>query len=151
MPSGPIPDRLIVSVQAALAFALAVAWWRSHAAVGVESHVAALLLWAAAAALGLNALWNLRNVFRVAPTPRTDGVLVEAGVYRRLRHPMYTAVVLVVAGIAVTRPDAAVLAVAGANLVFYLAKARYEEGLLLARFPGYAAYRRRTIGVVPGW
>jgi protein-S-isoprenylcysteine O-methyltransferase Ste14 len=33
-------------------------------------------------------------------------------------------------------------------IVFYLIKARHEEGILLAHFPGYAAYRARTRGVL---
>ena len=30
-------------------------------------------------------------------------------------------------------------------------KARYEEGLLRARYPEYPDYQRRSWGVVPGW
>jgi protein-S-isoprenylcysteine O-methyltransferase Ste14 len=36
-----------------------------------------------------------------------------------------------------------------AVIVFYLVKARYEEGLLRAAYPGYDAYRQRTHGVLP--
>lgn len=144
-------DRVLVTVQAMLGLALAIAWWRSPAAVGIESHVVALGLWGLAGAVGAPALWALRRVFRVAPTPRRDGELIARGIYRWLRHPMYTAVVLIVTGVAVVRPDPFVLGLAGLNLAFYLAKARYEEGLLLSHYPGYADYRRRTVGVLPGW
>lgn len=144
-------DRILVTTQAILGVALVVSWLRSPEAVSLAWHVASWIAWGAAGGIGATAAWQLRRSFRVAPTPRGDGRLITHGIYGRLRHPMYTSVVLVVVGLAFVRPDAAVLASVAANLAFYLGKARYEEGLLLAHYPEYAAYRRRTMGVLPGW
>lgn len=144
-------DRRIVTAQVLLGAALALAYLRADAASGLPWTWLALLLAGAAAGIGGAALLALRPVFRVAPTPRHDGVLVTHGIYRWLRHPMYNAVLLVVAAVALHRPDPWVLAAAGANVVFYSTKARYEEGLLRAHYPDYEAYRRRTLGVLPGW
>ena len=144
-------DRRIVAVQVVLGAALAAAYLRSDAASNPPFNWPALVLAGIAAGIGVAALLALRPVFRVAPTPRRDGILVTHGIYRWLRHPMYNAVLLVVAAVALHRPDPWVLAAAGANVVFYLTKARYEEGLLRAHYPDYEAYRRRTLGVLPGW
>lgn len=143
-------DRALVTLQAVLGVAFGVAWLRSFAAVGWVPHTISVGLIAGGVGLGLGALWALRRSFRVAPTPRNDGVLVTDGIYRRFRHPMYTAVLLLIAGCTLVRPDLPVLGLAVANLALYVGKARYEEGLLLAHYPDYAAYRRRTLGVLPG-
>ena len=45
---------------------------------------------------------------------------------------------------------AGAIPLAGTLAVLLLAKARFEERLLLARYPEYAEYRRRTWGVIPG-
>lgn len=91
---------------------------------------------------------TLRRVIQIAPAPREGGHLVAAGVYRHLRHPIYTAMVMLVLGLWLRRPTVPV-ALAGALVVgFLLVKARYEEQLLGARYDDYAEYRRRTRGVL---
>ena len=139
-----------MATQVVLGLALVLAYARAGSDTGLPGTIVALVLVGAAAAIGLWALVTLRPSFRVAPTPRRGGVLITHGVYRRLRHPMYNSVLLIVAAMAIHRPDLAVIGVAAANLAFYTGKARYEEGLLLARYPGYRDYRKRTIGVLPG-
>ena len=77
------------------------------------------------------------------PRPRRDAELVTRGPFRYLRHPIYVGGVLFAAGLSLVFSiyglvPTAVLA------VFWLAKARLEERHLVARFPEYADYRRRT-------
>jgi protein-S-isoprenylcysteine O-methyltransferase Ste14 len=90
---------------------------------------------------------SLRRAFRVGPIPQAGTVLVCTGVYRWIRHPMYLGALSVFAGALVSRPSAAVIVAVGFNAGWYLLKASYEESLLLAHFPDYAAYRRRTLGL----
>jgi protein-S-isoprenylcysteine O-methyltransferase Ste14 len=109
--------------------------------------------WVACAAgivIGAAALAAMGRVMRVSPEPKPGGHLVTRGVYRKLRHPMYTAVVLVALGLWLRKPSLA-LAIAGVALIaLLLAKARYEERLLAARYPDYGAYRKRSWGLIPG-
>jgi protein-S-isoprenylcysteine O-methyltransferase Ste14 len=84
------------------------------------------------------------------PRPRAQGRLVSHGPYRIVRHPVYTAVLLFFAGygLATTLPA---LAVGAALVVTNALKARYEEQLLLERFPEYADYRTRTRSRLVPW
>jgi protein-S-isoprenylcysteine O-methyltransferase Ste14 len=110
--------------------------------VGLVLCAAGLVLMAAAFAV-------IRGVIQVAPEPRADGYLVTDGVYRGLRHPIYTAIVMLACGLFLRKPTAPV-AIAGLLVIaFLVVKARFEETLLMVRYPAYAEYKKRTWGVVP--
>jgi protein-S-isoprenylcysteine O-methyltransferase Ste14 len=95
------------------------------------------------------AIVNLRRVIQIAPSPREGGHLVTSGVYRYFRHPIYTGIVLVAIGLFLRQPTVPVAAAAVVVIAFLAAKVRFEESLLLARYPDYAAYRARSWGLVP--
>ena len=106
------------------------------------------VLCAVALVLLLVALMTLRRVIQVAPAPREGGHLVRAGVYRVLRHPIYTAMVVLVLGLFLRRPTVTVALAGSVVVVFLVVKSRYEESLLLSAYADYAAYRARTRGVL---
>jgi protein-S-isoprenylcysteine O-methyltransferase Ste14 len=84
------------------------------------------------------------------PRPRQAGVLVEHGIYRVLRHPVYAGLVLITAGWSLMHGSVIGLVLSAVFAGFLDLKARREEELLAAAFPGYEAYRRRTKRFVPG-
>jgi len=108
------------------------------------------LLCAAGLLMMAAALATMGRVMQVSPMPKDEGQLVTRGIYRHLRHPMYTSIILVVIGIALRQPSVLVAAAGLALVILLLAKARFEERLLEARYPDYAEYRRHTWGVIPG-
>jgi protein-S-isoprenylcysteine O-methyltransferase Ste14 len=109
-----------------------------------------IALCAAGLALLAAALVSLRKVVSAAPEPKAGGRLVTTGVYGRLRHPIYTAIILLVAGLFLRKPTPALAVVSAIVIAFIVMKTRFEEQLLEQRYPEYAEYRKRTIGVVPG-
>lgn len=98
-------------------------------------------------------IWGVRSLGRSRtpnPTPKSDAELVQHGIYRRLRHPLYTSVLLASVGWALLWASTASVVMTVVLGVFFDAKARLEERLMLARFPEYAAYRQRTWRFLPG-
>lgn len=92
---------------------------------------------------------NLGRSLSVHPEPAREAELKTGGLYRYVRHPIYTGVLVLGAGIAVTSGS---LVAAGAMVLLVVvlaAKARFEERLLRARFPGYEEYARRTPAFLP--
>ena len=86
----------------------------------------------------------------VFPRPREGAMLADTGVYRRVRHPVYGAVLLIALGWSLVESPLGLLPTAALAVVFDL-KARVEEAWLEERFPGYSQYRDRTTRrFVPG-
>lgn len=106
-------------------------------------------LCAAGLVLMLLGVVALREVIQVAPEPREGGRLVTSGLYRRFRHPIYTGIVTVAVGMFLRRPTALVAVAAAVTIGFLVIKTRFEESLLQQRYPEYAEYRKRAVGVIP--
>jgi protein-S-isoprenylcysteine O-methyltransferase Ste14 len=111
--------------------------------------VAGTILCVAALAVAAAAFHDLGSSFQISPYPRASSTLVTRGVYGILRHPMYTSVAAVSIGVFLVRSSWVVGLLGFALVLFYHVKAHHEERLLLHRYPEYAAYRRRTLGIVP--
>jgi protein-S-isoprenylcysteine O-methyltransferase Ste14 len=74
-----------------------------------------------------------------------EGGVVSAGVYARVRHPMYLGSWLLPVGLTLLTGSLASAGVCLAILLFYLLVARYEERLLLDRYGAeYAEYMARV-------
>ncbi len=97
----------------------------------------------AAAALRLG--WSLTPT----PVPRTVGQLKTDGLYRWARHPIYSGLLVVVVAITLRSASLVTAAIAVAIIIFFNAKAAWEEGRLKDRYLGYAAYAARTPRFIP--
>ncbi len=86
---------------------------------------------------------TLGSSFTAYPRPRPEGVLVEDGPYRFVRHPVYGAGLLVLLGYGLLTSVVATAAVPAIAVLWWL-KSSVEERHLAARFPAYADYRRRV-------
>jgi protein-S-isoprenylcysteine O-methyltransferase Ste14 len=95
-------------------------------------------------------LMSLRGTVQISPEPKAGRQLVDTGVYKCLRHPIYTGIIFSVVGLFLRQPSIWVAAAAVIVIGFLWVKVRFEERLLETTYPGYAAYRRRSWGLFPG-
>ena len=117
-------------------------WPESVAGVFVIVGLAPILAGLALLALAGFSLLLARST-TVFPRPREDAMLAEGGVYRRVRHPVYGAVLLIALGWSLVESPLGLIPTAALAVVFDL-KARVEEAWLEERFPAYSGYRERT-------
>lgn len=83
------------------------------------------------------------------PQPREGSKLIKHGIYSRVRHPLYTSVMLASLGWALIWQSTAAFCAAFTLLPFFYAKTRQEERWLRNLFPGYADYARRVPRFLP--
>ena len=113
---------------------------------GVAGLIAQPLNAAAIAVAGAKSLGRNLTPF---PKPADHATLVQCGIYAKIRHPLYTAVILAGFGWALVWLSWPALLAAVALLPFYHAKSSREEGFLRQRFPGYCEYEARTCRFIP--
>lgn len=102
---------------------------------------------------GVIGLWaflamGLGNI-RAFPEIPQHGRFVVHGPYRWVRHPMYTSVLVITLAWMVEHPLPFRMALWVGLLMILLVKLRYEESLLIERFPEYDAYRRQAKRLIP--
>lgn len=122
------------------------AWTREARSVTTVVGVVLAVVGLVIAARGLLDLGPALTPF---PRPRDDGALVTTGAYGLVRHPIYTGIILGAIGWGLFAASPAALLCAAALFVLFDLKSRREEAWLAERFPGYAAYRRRTRRLLP--
>lgn len=99
--------------------------------------------------LGLAGLFALGRNLTPLITPKEGSVLLEQGPYRLVRHPIYSGLLQMAFGWGLVRGGVLTLLYALLLLVLFDRKARREEEILRATFPGYAAYARRVRRLIP--
>ena len=91
----------------------------------------------------------LGRALTATPVPNGRGELRTGGLYRVVRHPIYTGVLTVVLGLVLRSRSWTVLALGVVTLSFFGAKARWEEARLAETFPGYREYAAVTPRFLP--
>lgn len=94
---------------------------------------------------------NLGRALTPTPVPNGRAELQTGGLYRWVRHPIYTGVLSIVVGLMLSARSWAGLAVGLTTVVFFHVKARWEEARLVETFDGYRDYAAATPRFVPFW
>jgi protein-S-isoprenylcysteine O-methyltransferase Ste14 len=110
----------------------------------------AAILFATAAAIGIAGVRQLGRNRTPYPVPRDDSQLITRGIYGLIRHPLYTCLILASLGWSGVFHSRTALMATLPLAVLLVAKSRYEERRLAARFPDYEEYRRRVAAFLPG-
>ena len=97
----------------------------------------------------LMSAWNLRRSLTVVPLPREDGKLSTSGLYRYVRHPMYSSVLLLALGVSLHAGSAVKYLLVICLYVLFSMKSVYEEKYLTLKYPEYAEYSARIPRFIP--
>ncbi len=83
------------------------------------------------------------------PKPKPSGQLIQTGLYKLVRHPIYLGVILVSFGWAGIEQTIYTLVLAFIVLIFFDLKSRQEERWLTQKFSEYAEYKMTTKKLIP--
>nr|WP_315147284.1 methyltransferase [uncultured Flavobacterium sp.] len=78
------------------------------------------------------------------PTPKNNVTLLENGLYKYARHPIYTGIILLVIGFSVYQNSWYKLLISLLLIILFYLKSTYEEERLEQKFPDYKNYKTKT-------
>ena len=102
-----------------------------------------------AMALGVWAIVTMGRSMNISPELKSSASLKTAGPYRFLRHPMYTALLMLMGGYAISGASLHGWAMWLCLCAVLATKMYYEEQMLRQRFAEYAAYSQNTKRLIP--
>ncbi len=90
------------------------------------------------------ALLQLNKNLSPFPTPKSNSELIQIGLYKYIRHPIYTGIIISVFGFGLyTNSGYRIIIVLFLLILFYY-KSSYEENLLLNKYPDYFGYKNKV-------
>ncbi len=116
---------------------------------GAQFQFLSRMIVVAAFLIGLIAVVNLRDALTIFPEPKPGAPFVTRGIYHFVRHPMYLAVLLFAFGEVVGKLSVVTVLTFAVLLVDLHIKYRYEDALLLARWPAASEYQKNVGALVP--
>jgi protein-S-isoprenylcysteine O-methyltransferase Ste14 len=90
------------------------------------------------------AILQLNKNLTPFPTPKENGVLINTGLYKYVRHPIYSGIFLAAIGIAIYTGSYWQLAISFILLILFYYKSKYEESLLIEKYNEYENYKKGT-------
>ena len=120
------------------------AWDRS----GALGLIANVLFFGGLALIAIGAL-RLGTGITPSPVPTPFGQLQTGGLYRFMRHPIYTGVLTAVVGIVLRSGSWLHVVIGVITFAYFDRKAAWEEGQLRDYYPAYGAYAARTAKFFP--
>lgn len=92
----------------------------------------------------LIAILQLSKNLTPFPTPKENGVLINTGLYKYVRHPIYSGIFMAAIGIAFYTGSYWQLSISFILLILFYYKSKYEESLLMEKYNEYENYKKVT-------
>jgi len=138
-------SKLLVFSQFFLIFLMIIPFGQPVKFLSLGLSVSLLGIFVGVLALLKNRLGN----FNIRPDLKVDGKLITTGVYRYIRHPMYSSVLLSMLGVVILYPMNYEYVLYGLLLLTLLIKLHYEEHLWRCETGEYRDYCSRTKKIIP--
>ncbi|QRR01612.1 methyltransferase family protein [Dyadobacter sandarakinus] len=97
----------------------------------------------------VTSMFQIRRSLTPFPSPVKRGKLVTTGIYKYIRHPIYSGIFLLTSGYGLQATDSLRVIISLALLLLFYFKSRYEEKMLVAFYDDYRQYRSHTYRFFP--
>lgn len=106
--------------------------------------IAGMIFWILGIIISLAALITLNRNLSPFPTPLPNAKLIKYGIYKYIRHPIYSGILFFTLGFSLYSESTLRLVVFFLLLILFSFKAAYEERLLQNKFSNYEDYKKTT-------
>ncbi len=87
------------------------------------------------------ALIQLNSKLSMLPTPVKSATLITTGIFKYVRHPIYSGIFLLTLGYSIVQKDLEKFIISVLILILFEIKSNYEEKKLTEKFPEYIKYK----------
>ena len=116
---------------------------------GFGATIASIILIFASVVLLAKSFRDLGDALTPLPESKAGATLVTTGIYGRVRHPIYSALFILAAGVVIWKQSWQSISVSLLLVVLLFYKSRYEDSLLFLKFPEAAKYQSSTPAFFP--
>ena len=138
--------RVLVAVQFA---ALAVILFWPGKKVSTTQELIGTLIEIVGGVLLILGFIHLKDSLKITPEPKENAQFVNTGIYKYIRHPIYSGLIFFGAGQVVSKWTLTILTAFIVLVADLVAKYRYEDSLLIKVYPGADEYQRKVGALLP--
>ena len=136
---------LLVFTQFFIIFLMTIPFGQAIVFYSLGMSIILLGMFVGALALYKNRVGN----FNIRPDIKIDGILVTSGIYKFIRHPMYSSVLLIMAGVVLLYPMVYEYVLYSMLVLTLLIKLHYEENLWKCESSEYRQYCQSSKKIIP--
>jgi protein-S-isoprenylcysteine O-methyltransferase Ste14 len=92
---------------------------------------------------------SLGSSLTANPVPLESAKLVTKGIYQKVRHPIYLGLILATLGMVIANGSGIKFIFWVPLVVLLTLKVRFEEDLLIAKYPDYKKYKEQVPAFIP--
>jgi len=111
--------------------------------------ILSVVLLVCATLLLIKSFRDLGDALTPLPESKEGASLVTSGIYRYLRHPIYSALFILAAGLVFWKQSTQSFTVSVLLIGLLVYKSKYEDSLLIKKFPEAAQYQQTTPSFLP--
>ncbi len=143
-PQNRVKDIIFLSIQMLILFIFFAFPNLYGFALSDSWHWIGILLAVSGFILSIVGAGTLNNVLSPYISPSPKGRLITTGIYRKIRHPIYLGIMILLFGFTLIFSSLSKFIIFIIAVIFFVKKAFEEERLLLHRYPKYQNYKQKT-------
>lgn len=145
----PIKDKVFVTIQIILLIAYIIPVYFLSFNINLYFKYLSLAVVILAFVLIVVSLIQLNKNLTAFPTPKENGILITNGVYKFIRHPIYSGIIISTLFFGIYNTNCWEIIISILLFILFYFKSNYEELMLEKHYPDYKKYKKKSFKFFP--